>query len=318
MRLKDAGILAICSLFLNSACKTRPDASRRYETGDPTKVYKLRLDPPVGSKYHYDISNESELQMEVMDKKVDNVNKSTVGVFYIIEKDSTGNLLLNTVYEKIHFHSKNGDTETDLDTDHGGGSGDPVEELLGVLKNDTITAVVSPLGETKSIRGYEELKEKLLYKISPGDTYLRSAAEKQLDTRIKDGLIKKNTQQFLNIFPDSAVHVGDRWKLSTVQQDLLKLRINSSFQLKEIRDGVAVITSQGEVTSDGASGNISGYDYTADLKGQQEGQFEVETSTGMVLNSSISSDVEGQLTMMGRQIPVKLHAMIKVEGRKVK
>ena len=257
--------------------------------------------------------------MEVQDKPLYNVNKSAVGISYFTDRDSAGNLILHTVYEKIHFHSKNGDTETDLDTEHTGESKDPVEELLGILKNDTITVVVSPMGETRSIRGYEEMKTRLLNKISAGgNAYLRSTAEKQFDQRIKEGLIKNTMQQFLNIFPDSAVHVGDRWKINTTQQDQLKLNISSSFQLKDIVDGRATIISQGDVTSAGSSGVISGYDYTADLKGQQHGQFEIEIATGMLLNSSISSDIEGSLSVMGREVPVKLHTAIKMEGKKLK
>jgi len=302
-------------LFL-CACKTHPDANGKY---DPTQVYKLRLAPAIGARYHYDISNESELHMEVQDKPVDNDNKSTVGLSYLIHKDSAGDLVLHTVYERIHFHSKNGDAETDLDTEHSGEAKDPVEELLGILKNDTLTVVVSPMGETRSIRGYEEMKARLLNKISAGgNAYLRNTAEKQLDQRIKEGLIKKTMQQFLNIFPDSAVHVGDRWKISSLQQDQLKLNISSSFQLRDIVDGKATIVSQGDVTSDGSSGVISGYDYTAALKGQQHGQFELEMATGMLLNSTISSDIEGTLSVMGREVPVKLRTTIKMEGKRLK
>jgi hypothetical protein len=147
---------------------------------------------------------------------------------------------------------------------------------------------------------------------------VRSTAEKQFDQRIKDGLIKKNMEQFLNIFPDSAVHIGDRWKISSTQLDQLKLHIITSYQLTEIRDNVAVITSHGEVAGDNSTGNMNGYDYTADLKGQQEGKFEIEMATGMLLNGNMTSDIEGQMSMMGRQVPVNLHTSLKMEGRKLK
>jgi hypothetical protein len=159
------------------------------------------------------------------------------------------------------------------------------------------------------------MKAKLLDKVMPG---VRSAAEKQFDQRIREGLIKKNMEQFLNIFPDSAVHVGDRWKISSTRTDQLKVHIITTYQLSEIRDNIAVITARGEVSGDNSPGNMNGYDYTADLKGEQEGKFEVETATGMLLNGNMISDIGGQMSMMGREIPLTLHTSIKMEGRKLK
>jgi hypothetical protein len=44
-------------------------------------------------------------------------------------------------------------------------------------------------------------------------------------------------EQVFHIFPDSAVHVGDRWKLSYTEHESINLVNASSYQLKEITDG---------------------------------------------------------------------------------
>jgi hypothetical protein len=305
-------------LFLLSftiSCKLQPGSDRRYADGNPNKEYKLRLNPEAGSKYYFTITSGSEFRMEVDGKKVDRQNKSTVGVSYAIDKDSIGNFRLSMVYDKIHFYSKNKDGETDLDADDSTGL-DPVEKLMGILKGATIQSVVSPRGDIQSIKGYDELKDKLLASFNPNDRYTRAIAEKQWEERIKEGLIKKNMEQLFKIFPDSTVHVGDKWQLSSVQKDEINLNIRNAYILKDIHNGIALISSEGVITSDDASGSTMGYEFTADIKGKQEGEFEMETATGMLLSSKISSDIEGEMSMMSRTIPITIHSTVKMEGKK--
>jgi hypothetical protein len=305
-------------IFFIISCKIQPGSDRRNEDGNPDRVYKLRLNPTTGSTYYYTITNGSEFRMEVDGKKIDKENKSTVAVSYGIDKDSVGDLLLTMVYDKIHFYSKNKDGATDLDAGNAESSQDPVEKLMSIVKGATITAVINPKGEIQSIKGYDELKSKLLASFNPNDTYSKAIAEKQWEERIKEGMIKKNVEQLFKIFPDSAVHVGDKWKLGSVQKDEMNLAIKNSYTLTGIRDGVAVIRSEGDITSDNASGSTMGYAFTADIKGKQEGEYEMETATGMLLTSKISADIEGEMSMMGRKIPITIHSTMKMEGKRMK
>jgi Family of unknown function (DUF6263) len=255
--------------------------------------------------------------MDVDGKKVDNKTRSQLEIAYTIGRDSMGDIVLNTVYNKIHLYTKNGDTELEEGADKGEESTDPAEKMLGILKGAKLQLVVDAAGEVKSMQGDEEIKRKLMAGFAPGDTYANNIAAQQWDQRIKTGLIKDNMQEFFKIFPDSAVHVGDRWKMSSTQHVDIDLISNSSFQLKEIVDGTAVIRSTGNITSSQSSGSLNGTPYTADLKGKQEGDIEVEVATGMLLSSTSESDITGTISSMGRDIPVTIHISTKLEGRKV-
>src|SRR6266404_3316427 len=127
-----------------------------------------------------------------------------------------------------------------MDADKAEGSGDPAEKMLGLLKGINIQAVVNPARQIKSLKGIDEIRDKVMANFNPGDTYGRSMAGKQWDERVKEGLVKNNIEQLFKIFPDSAVHVGDRWKLSAT----------------EIVDGTAVVHSEGEINSDHSTGEM--------------------------------------------------------------
>jgi hypothetical protein len=300
------------------ACKTHPGSSRYDEDNNPNKVYHLRLNPPVGSQYTYTVTRSTEFEMEVEGKKVTNRNKSTNECTYTIGKDSSGDILLNIVYGKIHLYSKKEETEEEQDADKAEESTDPVEKALGILKGANLRAVVNAAGQIKSIQGDEAIKDELLAGFSPGDTYAKTIASKQWDQQIKEGLLKNNMEQLFNIFPDSTVHVGDRWKLSSTQHEQIDLITKASCQLKEIVDGTAVIRSEGEISSDNSSGTLNGTPYAADLKGKQESELAMETSTGMLLSSTSESEIKGTISSVGRDIPVMINIITKLEGHRVK
>ncbi len=307
--------LAPLFLFPFLSCKIQPNSDRHFTDRNDSKVYRLRLNPVPGSKYHYDISNESELKFEAGDKKADNQNKSQVGVYYTVSKDSMGDYLFTMVYDKLHLSSKNNDTETEMDADSAGKSLDPVEKMLGELKSATVMATISPLGVVKSVTGYKELGDKIMAGFSASDSYARNIARTRWEQVIGKGIIKKNMDQLFNIFPDSAVHVGDRWKLSVSQKGEFSLNEKNSYLLKAIKDGVAYIESEGEMESDSTATNLVGYDVVASLKGRQKGVYEMETTTGMLLDCHIKAEIEGSIQLMGRDIPITMTSNIKMKGR---
>jgi len=304
----------IFSVFLS--CKTHPDSNRHYSDNDPKKAYRLQLNPKPGLQYTYSITKETEFQVEMEGKEVDNKTRVTIDVSYTIGRDSAGDVVLNMVYNKIHLYTKAGDTETDLDADNAEGSADPAERMLALLKGGPIQAVVTPAGQIKGYKGVDEIRDKVLAKFDPSDTYGKSMAGKQWDERIKEGMIKSNMEQLFSIFPDSVVHIGDRWKLSSTQKEGISLNSRSSFQLKEIVDGTAVVREEGEISSDRGAGEMGGATFTADLKGKQEGEFEMEAETGMLLSSDVNSTIKGTMNMMGRDIPMNIHMSMKMRGGK--
>ena len=307
----------IVILSVAVSCKTHPNSARYFDGNNPKKVYHLRLNPPAGAQYTYTVTRSTEFETEVDGKKIDNKNRSQMEVTYTIAKDSSGDILLGIVYNKIHLYSKNGDTEEEQDADKATESTDPVEKALGILKGANMSAVMTAGGQIKSIQGDQAIKDKLLADFSPSDTYAKSIASQQWDRQVKEGLLKNNMEQQFNIFPDSAVHVGDRWKLSSTQHEQIDLITKTSCQLKEIVDGTAVIRSQGEITSENAPGTLNGTPYTADLKGKQEGDLAMETMTGMLLSSTSESEITGTISSVGRDIPVTIKISIKIVGRKL-
>jgi len=304
-------------LFIS--CRLQPGSDRHYSDSDKSKVYQLRLNPPIGSTYYYDITNESEFKLEVEDKKTKNTNKANFGVYYEINKDSSGNLLLNMSYDKIHIYTKKNDKETEMDAENSAASTDPVERMLGFVKNAKIRAIVSPTGDIKTVTGYKELGERMLANFDPNDSYGKNIASQQWEKLVGEGIVKKNMDELFRIFPDSAVHLGDTWKLTYKESGDIPLTAKTVFTLKDINDDIAIIGSEGIIVSDSSStGFMSFNNASMNLKGKQEGEYEIERKTGMLISCRVKASIEGRLEMIGREIPVIIKTSLKMNGKKIK
>lgn len=315
--MKRQSIFFFFLLIFILSCKA--PGSSESEKMDPEKTYQLRLNPAAGSVYHYEMINESDIDLEVDDQDVNNRNKTEVGVTYTINRDSAGNYLFSSVYDKIHITTKNNDTKTELDATNGSVSPNPVERMLALLKDATINVTISPSGEVTDMAGYKEIGEKLISGFSEFDVAGRKAAMEQWESYIGNGLIKKNFDQLFKLFPDSAVHLGDTWRLTSREDGDLSYNITGTYKLKAINENFAIIESNGKINTGGNSTvSEEGGGPVANLTGEQSAEFEIETKTGMVLSCKVKAEMEGTVEVFGRVVPVKATISVKVNGNRKK
>ena len=306
----------IITIFL-VACKATPDSDRNYGavTG---KVYKLHVNPETRSQYYYEINNSSEMELEVDDKTTSTINKAEVGVQYHIDKDSAGNVIITMMHDKIHLYSKTGDKEQDFRADNASVAINPIEKMMIALKDAKVTAVINTSGEVQSISGYSEVGDKIINEMMIPDMETRNEAKKQWEQMIGERMIKKNMEDLFRIFPDSAVHLGDTWRLTTKQPGEVNMISKTTYTLKAINDDIAMIKAEGIINDDKSSPGNAFNNVTIDLNGKQQSEYEVETKTGMLLSCTITAKVEGTVQMMGREVPVLIKTKVKVSRRKVK
>ena len=294
------------------SCKLMPSSVGNTAESDPTRAYMLRLNPPPGAKYYYTVKSEQEMTFEANDKKVDNVTKTTAGVNYLVDKDTTGNFAIHIQYDKLHVYTKNGDVESDMDAANAATTTDPVEKMLGTLTTIPLAASVTPAGEVRSIAGYDEIPDKILAAFPATDLNIRNLMRDRLKQMVGTGIIKKNVADIFNFFPDSAVHVGDKWKLQSTQVSELNLNTQLSFTLVKIEDGVATIKSEGKVSHDSTTIDLMGYKVLAQLDGDEQGEYEMDTRTGMLISAELNTDI----SVMGQDVPLSLQAKVKIDGQK--
>jgi len=160
------------SIFLLFSCK--PSTKNKNVTSKGSKeealadnsadhyTYNTHIDLNDHSKYVYSIINETATEVEINGRSVNGVNKTAVEVTYEVQKDSAGNFILHTHYDKIQLHTKNGENETTFNAAHAAAGLNPTERMLGLLQNATISATINAEGKVLAINGYKELGEKIV------------------------------------------------------------------------------------------------------------------------------------------------------------
>lgn len=234
-----------------------------------------------------------------------------MGINYAVASDSSGNYLLKISYDNIHVYSKNGDKEIDADAQKANFSSNPTERMLGVLKNASLTAVISPKGDVKGIGGYKELSSQLMANLDTTDVNVKQIAQGQLDKIIGFQLVQKNLEQLFKIFPDSAIHVGNKWKINATQNGDFNLIVKSVFHLDDIDNDMGYVRSESEIEGDHTSLAMMGYSVVPNLKGSQTATYAVEAKTGMLINSLIESEVKGSLQLAGKEVPITINVKVR-------
>jgi hypothetical protein len=310
-------LIVLSTSIALASCKLFPSENKRISDSFNTS-YHLRLNPENGSEYHYEISNVTDINVEMQGHPIKNTNNTTVGIDYAITKDSTAGFLFKMNYDKAHIRAKNGDNETDMDAANAKYSMNPAEKMLGALKDASLLVSVSSTGVVKIIGGYKELSQQLMFGLNQNDSAARVIAQRQLDKIIGEGMIQKNLDQLFKIFPDSTIRIGDKWKINSIEKGDFNLDVTTSFQLKDISNSIAIVHAQSDLVSENLPVTMMGYTMTPNLKGTQKGKYEIDTKTGMILNSEIGSEVAGNLNLDGSEIPIKIKMTIKMEGQKLR
>ncbi|HET9058197.1 MAG TPA: DUF6263 family protein [Chitinophagaceae bacterium] len=304
-------------VFLVS-CKSLPSEDRHFSDIKNPNVLHLKINPQSGSVYRYDVTNESKVVFKLEEKEIININKSQAGVLYEVSKDSMGNFIFNITYDKIKLYTKNRDAETDLDAANADISLDPLEKLLGIILKSKLKVTLSPRGEMQKIDGYKDMSDQILSKFSPADEAGKKAAIGLLEKFVKEEMIQRNIDQIFKIFPDSAVHIRDKWQITSKYPGEISMNIKTNYILNDIDEKVASIAAEALIESDSANVNYMGYDVGAGLKGQQSGLYEIEITSGMLKSCRITGIIKGNINVLARELPVTIETNVKMRGEKIK
>lgn len=316
--MKNIAFLIYVMLLVDSCKESTNGGSESAVAARPgteSSLFKLQLNPTPNVVYHYEISSQSDTRLEAEGKEINNISRTNIGVSFTINKDSLGNYLFTTRYDKLKVYTKNNNQESELDADHATQTFDPVEKMLGLLKQSEITTTITPQGEMKSVTGYQELTDKIMAAFTNSDVTTQSIVKSRWQQLIEEGVMKKSTDQLFSLFPDSAVKIGDKWTLQSTQKGEINLNVTTTCTLEEISNGKAIITSESKLSRDPSAKTIMGFELTGDLNGRQTGESEVDIKTGMLVKSSMTGTIKGKLQIMGREIPLSIKNKVTMTRR---
>jgi hypothetical protein len=304
-------ISPLCLLPFLFSCK-----NSGHHNAPSDKKYQFGLHLTTGEKYYYNITSETVTKLEVNNKKVDNNKSSEIGLIYEVLKDSADTIRVKITYDDLRINVKNNNSEKELDASNGPGSLNPGEKIFSTLKGTSIMISLNKKGDIIQVTGNQEIVDKMLSAIDARDANSKKMVQEQLSNFIGEDFIKNNLGQALKLFPDTAVYVGDSWSRKNVISADLKSDALINYTLTSVKNNIAEIESESEISSNSTSA-MMGIEALARLEGKQEGRFEADTRSGLLLTGQSTTSMDGTIQMMGKEIPVTIKITKHITGKKI-
>jgi hypothetical protein len=190
--------------------------------------------------------------------------------------------------------------------------GDMIGKSYGAMVGETVTLVVTPSGEIKSVTGMEELIKKMTAAVP------QNANMPGMSSFMTEDTLRTLLEQNFPAMPNRGVKAGETWqhnKKVKTAMGLAETAMTFAFKGVETRDGrqLASLTVNGtsKVTTDAAAATAMGMQMTLGA-GTSQGELTIDTKAGRLYRSSVQSTQPMSMSMTGPDgSPMNIDAVTK-------
>ncbi|NJK83612.1 MAG: hypothetical protein HC912_07120 [Saprospiraceae bacterium] len=262
------------------------------------KAIELTLQPTGNQSFIYVSTNttETSVSMMGMDQKI--LMEQTAKQQYDIKKvNSDGTFDLTVTTKSMKMEQVNPMMNMRFDSDNP--ANNEPEGMMDGLSNmigKSFDVVVDKQGDVKSVSMEGKLFDGVFDNVPGGE---QMAA--QFESQFGESAIKSALNQTLGFFPDKPVKVGDSWVKSTTSEMGMKLDLQTTYTLKERKNGNASIEFVSNVATSPSEAPLEmmGMTMSYDMKGTLKGTILVNEKTGWAIKNSGEQSMKGKMNMSG-------------------
>lgn len=281
-----------------------------------TKKYHFNLNPPTGAKYYFNINTETESKVSAMGRDVETNNKSEVGLIYEVVSSTPDSIQIKITYDQLKFSLKTKEGEKEIDAANSGHSFDNLEKQLAAVKGSSLNVTLNKKGEVLLISGGNEITDKLIATLNATNPASQARVREQFNKFLGEDFVENNLASQFKLFPDTAVAVGNTWKQENALSTEIGTKASSTFSFDDLDGNIAAVKSTAVINTNNKT-TIMGNEVEANIQGNQEGQFETDTATGLLMKSETTTAIDGTMQMMGKDIPLSIKITKHIDGKKL-
>jgi len=261
---------------------------------DSATLYQLRL--KQGDSHRILMTMDQQIEQSVLGETQKTSSLSRLELSYTVTAvDSDGTMHVDAVYEKIALDMKGptGNVKYDSADPSVNESAEQVSAMYDKMLGQKIALEFAPTGEIKSAAGLDALVSAIVDEMPEGP--MREQFRQMLGDMFEQSMTGNSGN--LAFYPATPVKVGDTWpQTTTMSSSLFKVVLDTTYTLKERKDGISTIDSVAVGTFEpGDSGEMMGMQMDIDLKGGQTGTLSVDEATGWTVRSQIKQDFAGAI-----------------------
>jgi hypothetical protein len=286
-----------------------------HSVDEPQYHIQPRADS-AASDYYYTVRSESHSEYTVNDKKLVSGSTTEMGMHMTLAKDSGDGMLVHITYDKLHVIMDNRGEHMDVTARQGDSSADPVERMLGNVLGSVLTVQLDSLGTVRKISGDKDISAKIFGALGGADPTVKVVVENQLGKLFGPDFAKNTLQQIFKLVPDSITHVGDSWSMDQVPEGV-KMHISHTYTLASVDGGIASVDGTSKIESNGDNSiTFMDQQFPATITGKEESHYKVDVHSGILLQGHSVFSMKGQLSVMGKDVPIIFKSEKSIEGKK--
>ena len=286
--------LSVFAVVVSLACASGPPASRP----SPREAISLTLRLEEGKTYRQRMTQEMAMSTEVMGQPMDTRSRNvTTMSFAVREVAENADMVVDVTYDAMSMSMDNPMMSFSYDSENPQAVVPEMAAGLAAMVGQTFTLRFAPDGSVVESAGLAALMERMLDETSREQGPLGEAMRESLLAMFGEEGFEKSMEMMTGHLPDEPVRVGDSWSRSVEMPMAFSLRIESTWSLTDIRDGIvhlSVASTVGDGTETVQEMGPVTMRYL--LTGEQRGTMEVDASTGWTLRSRVEATFSGSMS----------------------
>jgi len=274
------------------------------------KSYILKQNLPIGKKYIFSMVSDQIINQQISGQKTSLIQNIGTDYTFDIRNGEGDQKNIDVVYDRIFMkYTVRGNTTT-MD------SNDPDTTKLNPfkgIKGASFRMTMLPNGSIKSLTGIDGMLNNMIAKMSKDSmvmSNLKTTLAKQFDA---EGM-KQAMESSLKIYPDKPVKIGDSWVVDTKIQLTMPIETFTTYTLKEVKNGEAILNISGKLSSKG-NFQTMGSNIQTDLYGTNSGDATLDIESGLIINSHLRTELSGTMLIKGQKMNFELQGINKIVSK---
>jgi len=276
------------------------------------KLYQLRQNYPTGYQYDFSITSDQIIKQKIDGQDMHLTQNIGTDYTFNVTEGHNGEKDIKVTYNRIFMKSVAMGTTMSYSSDD---QDSTKKNPFSGLKGASFFMTVTPTGAIKTVAGIDKMLDNMASKMTADTSQvkqIKTALAKQFSTEV----VKQTMESSFKIYPDRAVKIGDSWTVDTKLQMSMPIETITQYTLKEVKDGIAILSVKGTLLSKG-NFEAMGNKMETDLSGTNAGEAAMDIKTGIVLNSHLRIELYGKMKSMGKNIDFEMQGINNIVGKEI-
>lgn len=261
---------------------------------DSAGIFKHNFQLEKGKTYPL-TTYQRDLQ-EITDptgKKVNGTSEATDEMTFTVNdlKNDIYDITINLI-SKRNSQSANGKT-TVVDTKLAAPKEDQIKMMWTINKalvGNTLNMKMDKSGKVISITGFDPIYKKINTATASiiKDAKAREGFITNFKQNFDEKILKDQFSKNLSIFPKKGVKIGEQWTTSENASADGKVKVNTTYTLKNVENGIAEISVAGGIPAKSDKKTQDGVTHSVSSQLSQNGTIKFDQTTGWIKNQNIA------------------------------